>query len=312
MPYISYNSTFLLSALVKIPLSVVFSFLIGIERELHSHPGGIMTHILVGLGSCLFTMCSVHISEMYPSATYDPARICAQIVSGMGFLGSATIYKSNNYVKGINTAANLWISAAISMAIGADMWEFALITSIFTISVLFLNNRYKVVTYIKKKRKKGKKIKKRDEERKLRKITIENINEQITRTRTHSRNSNSRNTSDSSSKISSPFLEEIEIIRHCSSDTDDHNCQDCPICMPYNSPDEFNQNSDDGNTIIETSDSISNNEAEEYDEEEESDYEMNHINKNDETKNNLQLNIVDSINKLRKRNNGEKSTVSMV
>jgi len=321
MSYISYNSTFLLSALVKIPLSVVFSFLIGIERELHSHPGGIMTHILVGLGSCLFTMCSVHISEMYPSATYDPARICAQIVSGMGFLGSATIYKSNNYVKGINTAANLWISAAISMAIGADMWEFALITSIFTISVLFLNNRYKVVTYIKKKRKKGKKRKKRNEERKLRKITIENINEHInehiTRPRTlsrnsNSRNSNSRNTSDNSSKISSPFLEEIEIIRHCSSDTDDHNCQDCPICMPYNSPDEFNQNSDDGNTIIETSDTISNNEAEEYDEEEESDYEMNHINENDETKNNLELNIFDSINKLRKRNNGEKSMVSMV
>jgi len=321
MSYISYNSTFLLSALVKIPLSVVFSFLIGIERELHSHPGGIMTHILVGLGSCLFTMCSVHISEMYPSATYDPARICAQIVSGMGFLGSATIYKSNNYVKGINTAANLWISAAISMAIGADMWEFALITSIFTISVLFLNNRYKVVTYIKKKRKKGKKRKKRNEERKLRKITIENINEHInehiTRPRTlsrnsNSRNSNSRNTSDNSSKISSPFLEEIEIIRHCSSDTDDHNCQDCPICMPYNSPDEFNQNSDDGNTIIETSDTISNNEAEEYDEEEESDYEMNHINENDETKNNLELNIFDSINKLRKRNNGEKSIVSMV
>ena len=364
MSYISYNSTFLLSALVKIPLSVVFSFLIGIERELHSHPGGIMTHILVGLGSCLFTMCSVHISEMYPSATYDPARICAQIVSGMGFLGSATIYKSNNYVKGINTAANLWISAAISMAIGADMWEFALITSIFTISVLFLNNRYKVVTYIKRKRKKGKKEKKekkekkrkkRNEERKLRKITIENINEhilsnpkknssngrilpgfcrsslgnpmsskddigfqRITRPRTLSRNSNSRNTSDNSSKISSPFLEEIEILRHCSSDTDEHNCQDCPICMPYNSPDEFNQNSDDGNTIIETSDTISNNEAEEYDEEEESDLEMNHINEineineNDETKNNLELNIFDSINKLRKRNNGEKSIVSIV
>ena len=97
-----------------------------------------MTHILVGLGSCLFTMCSVHISEMYPSATYDPARICAQIVSGMGFLGSATIYKSNNYVKGINTAANLWISAAISMAIGADLWELAIITSCFVVPILFI------------------------------------------------------------------------------------------------------------------------------------------------------------------------------
>jgi len=70
----------------------------------------------------------------------------------MGFLGSATIFKSNNYVKGINTAANLWISAAISMAIGADLWELAVITSGFTCLVLFINNRYKKYHYGKKKK----------------------------------------------------------------------------------------------------------------------------------------------------------------
>ena len=70
----------------------------------------------------------------------------------MGFLGSATIFKSENYVKGINTAANLWISAAISMAIGMGLWEFGLITSLFSILVLFINNRYKTYVYSRKKR----------------------------------------------------------------------------------------------------------------------------------------------------------------
>ena len=81
--------------------------------------------------------------DNYNSDNADPARICAQIVSGMGFLGSATIFKSQNYIKGINTAANLWISAAISMGIGADLWEFSLVTAVYTVFVLLVNNRYK-------------------------------------------------------------------------------------------------------------------------------------------------------------------------
>mgnify|MGYP001398003485 CR=1 FL=1 len=128
--YLNFNYEYLIISFIKSSLSVLFSFIIGFERELHSHPGGICTHTLVGLGSCLFTMISVNLRNMYPSPNADPARICAQIVSGMGFLGSATIFKSNNYVKGINTAANLWISAAISMAIGMGLWEFGLITAL--------------------------------------------------------------------------------------------------------------------------------------------------------------------------------------
>ena len=145
--YITISLKYILSASLKLGLSLLFSLIISIERELHTHPGGICTHTLVGFGSCLFTMISVHLSDKFNVANADPARICAQIVSGMGFLGSATIFKSNNYVKGINTAANLWISAAISMAIGADLWEFGFVTAIFTIIILLINNRYKKYRY---------------------------------------------------------------------------------------------------------------------------------------------------------------------
>ena len=141
------NTFYIYNSILKLGLSAIMSFVISIERELHTHPGGICTHTLVGFGSCLFTMISVNLRQKFPSDNSDPARICAQIVSGMGFLGSATIFKSNNYVKGINTAANLWISAAISMAIGADLWELALVTSGFVIPVLFLNNIYKKFRY---------------------------------------------------------------------------------------------------------------------------------------------------------------------
>ena len=145
--YLNFNYEYLIISFIKSSLSVLFSFIIGFERELHSHPGGICTHTLVGLGSCLFTMISVNLRNMYPSPNADPARICAQIVSGMGFLGSATIFKSNNYVKGINTAANLWISAAVSMAIGANLWELASVISLYTVFILLINNIYKRIRY---------------------------------------------------------------------------------------------------------------------------------------------------------------------
>ena len=152
LTYITFSIKYIIIAFIKLGISLLLSVIISFERELHSHPGGICTHSLVGLGSCLFTMTSVHLKDKFNVPTADPARICAQIVSGMGFLGSATIFKSNNYVKGINTAANLWISAAISMAIGADLWELGLVTSIYTLLILIINNRYKRYRYGKKKK----------------------------------------------------------------------------------------------------------------------------------------------------------------
>ena len=152
LSYISFSLNYIIYGFIKLGISLFLSLIISIERELHSHPGGMCTHALVGIGSCLFTMTSVHLRDKYDVNTADPARICAQIVSGMGFLGSATIFKSNNYVKGINTAASLWISAAISMAIGADLWELGLVASLFTLVILLLNNRYKKFRYGKEKK----------------------------------------------------------------------------------------------------------------------------------------------------------------
>ena len=153
--YINFNLNYIFIALLKLSLSAICSFVIALERELNQRPGGAATHVLVGFGSCLFTLTSIHLQDQYPANNADPARICAQIVSGMGFLGSATIFKSNNYVKGINTASNLWISAAISMAIACDLWELSLITSIFTLIVLLINNRYKNWRYKEKPKKKS-------------------------------------------------------------------------------------------------------------------------------------------------------------
>lgn len=138
--------SFILIALLKLIITTLICFILGIEREFHSHPGGITTHILVGVGSCIFTMISVDYNKIIENKG-DPMRIAAQIVSGMGFLGSATIYKSKEYVKGINTAASLWIAAANGMAVGSDMIEYGIVCSIITLLILIINKYYKKHIY---------------------------------------------------------------------------------------------------------------------------------------------------------------------
>ena len=89
-----FHVDYIINISTKLSLSMLLSFIIAFERELHTHPGGACTHILVGFGSCLFTMISINLRQNFNAENADPARICAQIVSGMGFLGSATIFKS--------------------------------------------------------------------------------------------------------------------------------------------------------------------------------------------------------------------------
>lgn len=136
----------LLETLIKFLLVLVTTTIMSIERERHSHPGGVVTHVLAGLGACLFTIIS-------KEQTGDPARIAANIVSGIGFLGSATIFKSDKFVKGINTAANLWVSAGLGMGIGFGLWELSLLLSIMVSFILFGSNKYYKV---KRKRKREK------------------------------------------------------------------------------------------------------------------------------------------------------------
>ncbi|HTE17118.1 MAG TPA: MgtC/SapB family protein, partial [Armatimonadota bacterium] len=105
----------LLEMLVKLGLAVVAGGLVGLERERQEHPAGLRTHTVVCLGSTLITLVSLHLA----GSRSDPTRIAAQIVSGIGFLGAGTIYRSGSGVRGLTTAAGLWTVAGIGMGIAA-------------------------------------------------------------------------------------------------------------------------------------------------------------------------------------------------
>ena len=100
----------------RLLLAAFLGALVGLERELHDHPAGMRTHLLVSLGSAGFTVLSIAMAQG-PGA--DPTRIAAQIVSGIGFLGAGAILKEGATIRGLTTAASLWSVAAVGMAAGA-------------------------------------------------------------------------------------------------------------------------------------------------------------------------------------------------
>jgi putative Mg2+ transporter-C (MgtC) family protein len=110
---------------------------IGLERELHAHPAGMRTHLLVSLGSAAFTVLGIFFFES-PAAPAgspptDPSRIAAQIVSGIGFLGAGAILKYGTSVRGLTTAASLWATAGVGMAAGAGAWFVAVVTTVLIV-----------------------------------------------------------------------------------------------------------------------------------------------------------------------------------
>jgi putative Mg2+ transporter-C (MgtC) family protein len=119
-------------------LSVVLSGLIGLEREIHGHPAGLRTHILVCVGSTLVTL----VSKLFfkGTVTAESDRIAAQIVSGIGFLGAGAIIREGATVRGLTTAASIWTTAGIGIAIGAGPFfgELAVITTIIVLFTLWV------------------------------------------------------------------------------------------------------------------------------------------------------------------------------
>lgn len=120
--------------LLKLVAAIVLGGLIGLERETHGRPAGLRTHILVCFGAALFTLCSYSIA----GKTFDPARITAQIVTGIGFLGAGTIIHYGSIVRGLTTAASIWTVAAIgiAVAIGGDMLILAAVSSALVFATL--------------------------------------------------------------------------------------------------------------------------------------------------------------------------------
>lgn len=107
---------------------------IGLEREAHGHSAGLRTHILVGLGACLLTVASIGMA----GSQYDPARIAAGIVTGIGFIGAGAIMREGASVKGLTTAASIWVVAAIGIAAGMGWWDGACLATLLALCSLLV------------------------------------------------------------------------------------------------------------------------------------------------------------------------------
>ncbi len=125
----------------RLTLSFIIGLIVGIDREKHKQPAGLRTHILICMGSTLVMLLSIFVPQTFPEfQNGDPSRIAAQVVSGIGFLGAGAIMKFGVNVKGLTTAASIWVIAALGLAIGAGMYMGAIIgTTILLISLVVLN-----------------------------------------------------------------------------------------------------------------------------------------------------------------------------
>ncbi len=127
---------------VKVFMIVILAAIVGIDRELRNKPAGTKTHILVGLGSTVFTIMSIWFyQEFQGKAQVDPSRIAAQIVTGIGFLGAGTIIQFGGSVIGLTTAASLWSVAGIGVAVGAGNYYLAALSTGVIIVVFMVMNR---------------------------------------------------------------------------------------------------------------------------------------------------------------------------
>ncbi len=118
--------------ILRLFIAGILGGLIGFEREFRAKEAGLRTHFIVALGSALFML----ISQYAFTGRFDAARVAAQVVSGIGFIGAGVIIFQKNVVRGVTTAAGLWVAAAIGLACGAGMYVVAIAATLFTIMCL--------------------------------------------------------------------------------------------------------------------------------------------------------------------------------
>jgi putative Mg2+ transporter-C (MgtC) family protein len=121
----------------RLCLSAALGGVLGIEREWRQKYAGLRTNILIAIGATLFTLMSIDLSV---STGGDPTRIAAQIVTGIGFLGAGAIMRTGGGVRGLTTAAMIWVNAAIGVAVGGGEYRLAIIATAVTLVVLVLLN----------------------------------------------------------------------------------------------------------------------------------------------------------------------------
>ena len=126
-----------LELIERLLLSAGLGAVLGLEREWRQKYAGLRTNILIALGSTLFTVMSIDLSD---AAGGDPTRVAAQIVTGIGFLGAGAIMRTGVGIRGLTTAAMIWVNAAIGVAVGGGEYRLAVIATGVTLVVLVLLN----------------------------------------------------------------------------------------------------------------------------------------------------------------------------
>ncbi len=144
--FLNYFLTTDLDILIRILVSIILGSLIGFEREITNKSAGLRTQIMVCLGSCIFTILSIYgfstAVTLYPLG--DPARVAAQIITGIGFIGAGTVLRQGLTVTGLTTASTLWIVAAIGMACGCGKISIAVISTVLAVAILVLIRIFEV------------------------------------------------------------------------------------------------------------------------------------------------------------------------
>lgn len=129
------------TVIIRIILSILLGAMLGIERGLKNRPAGFRTYILVCLGSCIIMQTNQYVYQIYQ--TGDPVRMAAQVVSGIGFLGAGSIIVTKqNQIKGLTTAAGLWASSAVGLAVGIGLYEVAVTGGLSILIILRLLNHW--------------------------------------------------------------------------------------------------------------------------------------------------------------------------
>lgn len=122
--------------MLQVLIACALGGLIGLEREWRGREAGFRTNIMIAMGSCLFTIISIKGFPLDGSSAQDTARVAAQVVTGVGFLGAGALLQSRRHIRGLTTAATIWLVAAIGMAVGVGAYGLAIFTSVLALIVL--------------------------------------------------------------------------------------------------------------------------------------------------------------------------------
>jgi len=139
-----------LTIILRLCLAFTAGGIIGLERSSRRQVAGLRTHILIAVGACCLMLLSIWLPQSFSGGgpiIGDPGRIAAQVVSGMGFLGAGAIIRLGANTKGLTTAASLWLTAAIGMAIGAGLYLAAFVTVILAIIALIPLNKIEIKVF---------------------------------------------------------------------------------------------------------------------------------------------------------------------